>query len=57
MSLAPEKLNLQSTPLSEDKQNALKALVPEAFVTGELDLNTLLDALGLSDEEPPTQKV
>jgi adenine-specific DNA-methyltransferase len=56
MSLAPEKLNLQSTPLSEDKQNALKALVPEAFVTGELDLNTLLDALGLSDEDTPTQK-
>jgi adenine-specific DNA-methyltransferase len=56
MSLAPEKLNLQSTPLSEDKQNALKALVPEAFVTGELDLNTLLDALGLSDEDTPTKK-
>ena len=51
MTLTPEKLNLQSTPLSEDKQTALKALVPEAFVTGELDINTLLAALGMADDD------
>ncbi|MFM7468143.1 MAG: site-specific DNA-methyltransferase [Vampirovibrionales bacterium] len=54
--LPHEKLDLQTTPLSEERLHALKALVPEAFATGTLNMQTLLEAVGLMSEDTTPKK-
>ena len=49
----PGKVRRESTPPAQDRLEALKALVPEAFSEGRLDLERLRQALGEAAADGP----